>query len=656
MLAVVNGENLATRLVFYTASVARGDLAAAIAAGACGAISMRERPETLLRSLRLVAPPAGRATAGNEKNGASGENGLAALTDQERKIMRLVAYGMSNKEIARHLKVSAGTVKAQLDHISAQLEIKNRTEIAAFALARLYGGIGALAALIFAALDDVQAANKSAVGDTSSDTFTVVAADGSTEVVTITVNSKKSPGAPGNTARAVNKAGRAENSEADTPARAGKLIGSSVDMAAVANTSPALNSPRPGVSSYGTFMMTAVGIWIYELVNSAAQALGFRDSLTGAFASATTDGTKEVVPLNIPGSADPKLDGFDIGAWLNPETYHQSFVFEAPRSDIITSRSDEPQIIDAEAGGDNFSRNGNPHVGSGTIDALIDHGGFEVASATDASSNAERDTTRATAADESNHGQSQRDLQTAEEGAAAAKQHAKHDGAGDESNHGQSQHDSHAAEEGAAAAKQHAKHDGAGDESNHGQSQRDLHAAEEGAAAAKQHAKHDPAGDESNRGQSQSGLHASKDDFATAQQHGKDDARPGNEASSGQSPHDVHETPVNASKNLHSQSSQNIGKGQAADDSGHAQAAAAPELGDSFHFNNEMPTPKASHILAVQMDHGTDSIKNGLHITENVPLTLIPDADLIGHSGAEQSAVDHAKGAQHHHLAHDLFV
>jgi hypothetical protein len=57
------------------------------------------------------------------------------------------------------------------------------------------------------------------------------------------------------------------------------------------------------------------------------------------------------------------------------------------------------------------------------------------------------------------------------------------------------------------------------------------------------------------------------------------------------------------------------------------------------------------------MGHGPDSIENGLQITDNHGLTLIQDAtDLIGHSRAEQSALDQAKGAEHHHLAHDLFV
>src|SRR3954447_26961390 len=40
MLAVANAENLSARLVFYTVSVARGDVADAIADGACNAISM----------------------------------------------------------------------------------------------------------------------------------------------------------------------------------------------------------------------------------------------------------------------------------------------------------------------------------------------------------------------------------------------------------------------------------------------------------------------------------------------------------------------------------------------------------------------------------------------------------------------------------------
>src|SRR6059058_4234986 len=211
MLAVVHAENLPARLVFFTASVARGDLAAAIAAGACSAISMRERPETLMQSLRLVAS---RPPAGKDENESVSENVLAVLTDQERKITRLVAQGLSNKAVARQLNVSPGTIKVHLNHIFQKFGINNRTELAALALSQRYGGIGALAALIFAAIDDDQAASASAVnaGHTVTETFTVMAADGTAEVVTIIINGPKdSAGASGSMAKAVIKARGAAN-------------------------------------------------------------------------------------------------------------------------------------------------------------------------------------------------------------------------------------------------------------------------------------------------------------------------------------------------------------------------------------------------------------------------------------------------------------
>jgi DNA-binding NarL/FixJ family response regulator len=222
MLAVFNAENLPSRLVFYTASVARGDLAAAIAAGACSAISMRERPEALMQSLRLVAPGPPRLPAGKDENESVSENVLAVLTDQERKITRLVAQGLSNKAVARQLNVSPGTIKVRLNHIFQKLGINERTELAALALAQRYGGIGALAALIFAAIDDDQAARASAVNAG----LMVMAADGTAEVVTIIINGpKESAGASGTMARALIKArGAAAHGAAGTSISTGKLV------------------------------------------------------------------------------------------------------------------------------------------------------------------------------------------------------------------------------------------------------------------------------------------------------------------------------------------------------------------------------------------------------------------------------------------------
>ncbi len=412
MLAVANAENLPSRLVFYTASVARGDVAAAIAAGACNAISMRAKPETVLQSLRLVAPRPDRAPA---ENGALGEDVLAVLTVEERKIMRLVAYGLSNKEIARQLNVPPGAIKADLNRIFQKLQIKNRTELAALALSRLSGGIGALAALIFAALDDVRAAHPNAVGHTFTDTFTVMAADGTAEVVTIVINPKKSGGASSATARMMSKAGRAENSATGTPTPTGKLVDSSADIAASTSALAALNSARPSSGSYSAFMMAAAAVLIYELdtICSPAQAFDLAKNLTDVFGSATANGTKELVTLNRPSSADTTLDGFDNLAWQNPEIYDRSFAFETSRGDTIATGGDEPQIVRAEAREDSGSRHGKDsslhaksddaidrsdtiHERSATVNVLsgdtIDRGGFGEL-ATDTSEHAEHGTT-----------------------------------------------------------------------------------------------------------------------------------------------------------------------------------------------------------------------------------------------------------------------
>ena len=172
-----------------------------------------------------MAPRPDRAPASKEENGGIGEDVLAALTDEERKIMRLVAYGLSNKAIARQLNVSPGAIKAHLNLIFQKVQIDNRTKLAALALSRL-SGIGALAALIFAALDDVQAANPNEVDHTLTDSFTVMAADGTAEVATIIITPKKSVGASGTAGRATIRAGRVDDPGKGTPALAGKLVDS----------------------------------------------------------------------------------------------------------------------------------------------------------------------------------------------------------------------------------------------------------------------------------------------------------------------------------------------------------------------------------------------------------------------------------------------
>ncbi|NTW97966.1 MAG: hypothetical protein HGB28_05380, partial [Oscillochloris sp.] len=59
------------------------------------------------------------------------------LTERERDVLRLIAEGATNQDIAERLVVSVGTVKTHLNHILGKLNARNRTE--AVARARLIG-------------------------------------------------------------------------------------------------------------------------------------------------------------------------------------------------------------------------------------------------------------------------------------------------------------------------------------------------------------------------------------------------------------------------------------------------------------------------------------------------------------------------------------
>jgi NarL family two-component system response regulator LiaR len=56
------------------------------------------------------------------------------LTDREREVLALLVKGMTNKEIARQLALSPGTVRIYVGEILSKLEASNRTEAATLAL------------------------------------------------------------------------------------------------------------------------------------------------------------------------------------------------------------------------------------------------------------------------------------------------------------------------------------------------------------------------------------------------------------------------------------------------------------------------------------------------------------------------------------------
>ncbi|MEU6749871.1 response regulator transcription factor [Spirillospora sp. NPDC046719] len=110
----------------------------ALKAGANGFLLKRTRPEEILQAVRMVAhgdsllfPAAIRELAA--AHGPSPAGGRAArwhgqLTEREADVLRLVAKGRSNAEIAGELFVSPQTVKTHVGNILAKLQARDRTQ------------------------------------------------------------------------------------------------------------------------------------------------------------------------------------------------------------------------------------------------------------------------------------------------------------------------------------------------------------------------------------------------------------------------------------------------------------------------------------------------------------------------------------------------
>lgn len=88
----------------------------------------REQDEMHLTDVTVRAPV--------EEGGTSGTSGPPVeppprrLTAREVEVLRLMARGQTNRQIANNLTVSPGTVRVHVQHIIAKLEVSDRTEAA----------------------------------------------------------------------------------------------------------------------------------------------------------------------------------------------------------------------------------------------------------------------------------------------------------------------------------------------------------------------------------------------------------------------------------------------------------------------------------------------------------------------------------------------
>jgi NarL family two-component system response regulator LiaR len=136
-----------SRIIILTSFGEEDKVFPAIRAGAHGYLLKDIRPDDLVQAIRaaylgrvqlhpdiaqkLMAAVAG---AGAQPSGPSQGSAADALTEREREVLRLLADGLSNREIAGELVIAETTVKSHVSSILDKLHLEDRTQAAIYAL------------------------------------------------------------------------------------------------------------------------------------------------------------------------------------------------------------------------------------------------------------------------------------------------------------------------------------------------------------------------------------------------------------------------------------------------------------------------------------------------------------------------------------------
>ncbi len=135
------------RIIMLTVSEDEADLSAALRAGACGYLLKTIEGDALVgaihRAMRgdsVVAEEMTNKLVAAYRDAASPRDAkpvssIGQLSPRERDILRCIARGASNKEIARELGIAETTVKIHVQHVLRKLDVSSRVQAAVFATA-----------------------------------------------------------------------------------------------------------------------------------------------------------------------------------------------------------------------------------------------------------------------------------------------------------------------------------------------------------------------------------------------------------------------------------------------------------------------------------------------------------------------------------------
>jgi len=141
VLRELRRRRLSTRVVILTGAINEDETIEAVRLGVSGVVLKEMAPRLLVQCLRKVHAgeqwiekrSVREALETMLRREAGGREAASQLTPREVELIRMVAEGLRNREIADRLCITEGTVKVHLHNVYKKLQVENRVEVRRYA-------------------------------------------------------------------------------------------------------------------------------------------------------------------------------------------------------------------------------------------------------------------------------------------------------------------------------------------------------------------------------------------------------------------------------------------------------------------------------------------------------------------------------------------